>query len=54
MSSMTVFAGMSDPATYVHVGWVSISVPNLIVIVVMVVLFGLAIVVPFPRDRGRR
>ena len=50
MSPMTVLAGMNDPATYLHVGWVSISVPNLIVIVVMFVLFVLAVVLPFPKD----
>jgi hypothetical protein len=54
MSPMTVLAGVNDPATYLHVGWVSISVPNLIVIVVMFVLFALAIVLPFPKDPGRR
>jgi hypothetical protein len=54
ISPMTVLSGVNDPATYLHVGWVSISVPNLIVIVVMFVLFALAIVLPFPKDRGRR
>jgi len=31
----------------------SISLPNLIVIVLMVVLFVLAIVLPFPKDRDQ-
>ncbi len=53
MSSMTVVAGMNDPATYLHVGWLSISVPNLIVIVIMLVVFALAMVLPFPKDRDR-
>ncbi len=53
MRSMTVVAGMNDPATYLHLGWLSISVPNLIVIVVMLVVFALAIVLPFPKDRDR-
>jgi hypothetical protein len=51
---MTVFAGMNDRATYLHVGWVSISVPNLVVVVFMLVVFALAIVLPFPKDRDRR
>jgi len=54
MSPMTALGGMNDQATYLHVGWVSISVPNLIVIVVMLVVFVLAIVLPFPKGRERR
>ncbi len=53
MSSMILQAGLNDPATYLHVGWLSISVPNLIVIVVMLVVFALAIVLPFPKGRDR-
>ena len=42
-------------ASYLPWSWFSISVPNLIVILVMIALFILAIVVPFPKDRrGRR
>jgi hypothetical protein len=41
----------SETARYLTMGsWFSISLPNLIVICVMVTLFVLAIVVPFPRD----
>ena len=46
-------AGVSDPATYVGWGWLSVSVPNLIVILVMIVLFVLAIVLPFPKGRDK-
>jgi hypothetical protein len=45
---------MNGSASYVGVGWLSISVPNLIVILVMIVLFVLAIVLPFPTDRSER
>jgi hypothetical protein len=38
--------------SYVHWGVVSISVTNLLVIVGMVVVFVLALVIPFPRDHG--
>jgi hypothetical protein len=38
---------------YLHSGWFLISVANLVVIVAMVVVFVLAIVVPFPRDRSK-
>ena len=49
----TYLADMSDPATYVGWGWLSISIPNLIVIRVMIVLFVLAIVLPFPKGRDK-
>jgi hypothetical protein len=39
---------MDSPATYVHWGFILISVPNLLVIGGMVVLFAIALVVPFP------
>jgi hypothetical protein len=38
-------------ASYLPWSWFSISVPNGIVILVMIVLFILALVVPFPRGR---
>jgi len=37
----------------VHWGVVQISVPNLIVIGLMVLVFVLAVLVPFPKGRGR-
>jgi len=49
VSSMTVLA--AGAGTYVHWGVVQISVTNLVFIGLMVVLFVLAILVPFP---GRR
>ena len=39
---------MDSPATYLHWGFILISVPNLLVIVVMLVLFAIALVAPFP------
>jgi hypothetical protein len=46
---------LNQPAHYVHIGsWFQMSVPNLIVIIVMLVLFGLAITLPFPGRRHRR
>jgi len=36
---------------YLTSGWVSVSIPNLIVICVIVALFVLALVLPFPSDR---
>lgn len=39
---------------YVHWGVIQISVANLVVIGIMIVLFALALVLPFPKGRGRR
>jgi hypothetical protein len=38
--------------TYVHWGVVSISLTNLLIIVGMIIVFVLALVIPFPRDHG--
>ena len=48
---------MDTPATYFHWGFILISVPNLIVIGGMIVLFAIALIAPFPHagegDDGR-
>ncbi|MGI8561954.1 MAG: hypothetical protein ACR2MZ_00090 [Candidatus Dormibacter sp.] len=41
---------MDNPAGYLHLGFIVISIPNLVVIAVMVVLFLAALIVPFPRE----
>ncbi|MGV1037068.1 MAG: hypothetical protein ACOYD0_08585 [Candidatus Nanopelagicales bacterium] len=46
-------AALDQPASYLTFGWLSISVPNLIVIVLMVLLFVLAIVLPFPKGNDK-
>jgi hypothetical protein len=49
---------MDSPATYLHWGFILISVPNLLVIGLMLVLFAVALVAPFPHgdedEDGRR
>ena len=49
---------MDSPTTYFHWGFIVISLPNLLVIAGMIVLFAIALVAPFPhggRDNdGRR
>jgi hypothetical protein len=48
---------LDSPATYFHVFFMIISMPNLLLIAGMVVLFAAALLVPFPHpgaDRGRR
>ncbi|MGO8687463.1 MAG: hypothetical protein ACLQT7_09870 [Candidatus Dormibacteria bacterium] len=43
---------MNAPAPYLHWGFILISLPNLLLIGVMVLIFVLALVAPFPhRDR---
>jgi hypothetical protein len=39
---------MDQPAGYLHVGFILISYPNLILIGIMLVLFAAALVIPFP------
>lgn len=39
---------MDTPAQYFHWGFILISVPNLIVIGGMIVLFAIALIAPFP------
>ena len=41
----------AGPGKYVHWGWFSASLTNLLIIVTMVVVFGLALVVPFGHGR---
>ena len=38
---------------YIHWGFIQLSVANFVVIVLMVVVFVLAILLPFPRHRRR-
>jgi len=42
---------MTHPATYLKSGWLQISVSNLIVIILMLIIFALAVFVPFPKDK---
>ena len=46
-----VAVNLNHPGKYVHWGWFQMSVANLLVIILMVIVFVLAIVLPFPRGR---
>lgn len=49
---MHVLSGIPvDPSTYLTWGWLSVSVPNLIMMLITIGLFVLALVVPFPAGR---
>ena len=57
MSGSDLIASLIDlngRAHYVHSGWFLISVANLAVILAMVVVFELAIALPFPGSRHRK
>lgn len=45
--------GLNGKPYYIHWGWFQISAANLAVIVLMVVVFALAVLVPFPGRRRR-
>ncbi len=45
---------LNHPGRYVHWGVVQISVANLVVIVLMVVIFVAAMLLPFPGTRRRK
>jgi hypothetical protein len=52
---MAAVFNLNHPAHYVHWHFFQMSVPNIIVIVLTLIVFVLAIVVPFPgskRDQG--
>ena len=43
---------LNGSGSYVHWGFIQISVANLVVILLMVVVFVLALLLPFPRRKG--
>jgi len=51
---MAAAAAPITPGTYYNWGDVSIQSGNLVVIVVMLILFGLALVLPFPGGKSRK
>ena len=52
-SLFAVLIDLGGTGHYLHWGFIDISVANLVVIVLMIVVFILAILLPFPRH-GRR
>jgi ABC-type proline/glycine betaine transport system permease subunit len=43
---------LNGNGTYIHWGFIQLSVANFVVIVSMIVVFVLAILLPFPRRKG--
>jgi hypothetical protein len=52
VSSVVGAVNLNGPGGYVHWSIFSISVANLVLIAVMVVIFGVALILPFPRPSG--
>jgi hypothetical protein len=48
------FVPMDAPGRFLHWGVIQISVANLVVIIVMLLVFLLALALPFPGDRHDR
>ncbi|HZU73193.1 MAG TPA: hypothetical protein VE990_10540 [Acidimicrobiales bacterium] len=48
-----VLVDLNHPGHYLHWGFIQLSVANLVVIVLMVLLFVAALVLPFPGRRNR-
>ena len=52
-AALTAPINLNHPGHYLHWGFIQLSVANAIVIAIMVVLFVLAVLVPFPKGRDR-
>jgi hypothetical protein len=50
---MTAPVNLNHPGHFVHWGVVQLSVANLVVIGIMVAVFVLAVLLPFPKGRRR-
>ena len=52
--TIAALVDLSHPGRYVHWGFIQISVANLVVIGLMLVVFVLAILLPFPHSKAKR
>ena len=53
MSLLSALINLNGSGRYIHWGFIQLSWANFVVIVLMVVVFVLAILIPFPRHKGR-
>jgi hypothetical protein len=51
-AALGALINLNGTGRYVHWGFIQISVANLVVIVLMVLVFVLAILLPFPKRKG--
>jgi hypothetical protein len=54
LAATTAAVDLNKPGHYLHWGVIQISVANVIVILVMLALFIAALLLPFPKGRGRK
>jgi hypothetical protein len=52
--TLAALVNLNHPASYLHSGWFEMSVPNVIVIGLMLFIFAAAIVLPFPGSRRKQ
>ena len=52
-TSLSAVVDLNGPGNYIHWGFVQISWANAIVILLMIVVFVLALLLPFPTGRKR-
>ncbi len=45
---LELVGALNSPAHYLNWGWIAVSIPNLVVILIMFVVFALALLLPFP------
>jgi hypothetical protein len=50
---LAALVNLNHPGHYISWGFIQISVANLVVICLMVLVFVLAILIPFPKRKGR-
>ncbi len=53
LSTMSAI-NLNHPGRYVHWGVIQISVANLVLILIMIAIFAVAILLPFPGTRRRK
>ncbi len=51
---LAALVNLGGSGNYIHWGFIQISVANFVVIILMVVVFVLAILLPFPKRKGDR
>jgi len=51
---LAALVNLGGTGHYIHWGFIQISVANLVVIILMIVVFVLAILLPFPKRKGDR
>jgi hypothetical protein len=49
---LAALINLNGPGHYIHWGFIQISVANLVVILLMIAVFVLAVMLPFPRRKG--